>query len=80
VETLETFSQIFDTASAHLFDSWTDKDLYRAIDNPERPGDEAEIAEYVEELKKRQAERERLAQRSAEIRKQHNIPEPTDPS
>jgi hypothetical protein len=69
-------SEVFDTASNHLFDSWTDKDLYRAIDNPEHPGDGAEIAEYVSELQKRVVERARLALRSAEIRRQHNIPDP----
>lgn len=65
--------QNFDTLSAHLFDSWTDADLYRAIDAPEHPGDEAEIAEYVEELKKRKAAREALAVRSSELREKYQI-------
>lgn len=71
------FNQVFDTASAHIFESWTDKDLYRAIDAPEHPepgeAHDNEIAEYVAELQKRVVERARLAARSAEIRRQYGI-------
>lgn len=50
----------FDTASAHQYDSWTDADLHRAIEHPEHEGTAfaaAEIAEYVEELRSRNAAR-----------------------
>jgi hypothetical protein len=71
------YSQVFDTRSNHLFESWTDADLYRAIDAPENgePGErqDEEIAEYVEELKKRKAAREALAARSAELREKYQI-------
>jgi hypothetical protein len=69
--------QTFDTISAHQYDSWKDADLYRAIDAPEYPAGhpkhEAEIAEYVQELKNRKAEAERLAARSAELREKYQI-------
>lgn len=74
--TLQNCPATYDTASNHVFDSWTDKDLYRAIDapeHPEGPARDAEILEYVEELKKRKAEAERLAARSAELREKYQI-------
>ena len=72
-----SFQQIFDTLSNHVFGSWTDVDLYRAIDNPEiktpGPAQDAEIAEYVEELRKRQGYREREANRREELREKYRL-------
>ncbi len=77
-ELAEMFApQNFDTADAHVYDSWTDNDLYRAIDSPENAEDgerrEAEIAEYVAELKTRKAAREAQAAREAELRSKYQI-------
>lgn len=73
----EAMAMVFDTLSNHLFDSWTDRDLYRAIDAPEypegHPKHEAEVLEYVDELKKRKAAREALAARSSELREKYQI-------
>ncbi len=65
----ETMAMVFDTLTAHQYDSWKDADLYRAIDNPEHktgPAREAEIAEYVGELIRRRDVR--AAQESLEQR------------
>ena len=61
--------------SGSKFDQWgwTDADLYRAIDHPEHPGDAAEIAEYVEELKSRAAKRDAQTSREAELRSKYKI-------
>lgn len=67
----------FDTRSNHLFDSWKDADLYRAIDLPENgepgPAQEREIEEYVEELKRRHALRAAEAARRAELDRKYGI-------
>lgn len=60
----------FDTASAHQYDSWKDGDLYRAIETPENPPGpkrDAEIAEYVHELRLREERRAEDARRRAAI-------------
>lgn len=68
----------FDTASAHQFDSWTDNDLYRAIENPEiqepGPARDAELTEYVEELRRRAAARAADAQRRHDLNVKYGIP------
>lgn len=82
VETFESvmaaMSQNFDTPGAHLFDSWKDADLYRAIDLPENgePGEaqDREIAEYIEELKRRAATRAAEAQRRYDLNCKYGIP------
>lgn len=64
-------------ASLGPFASWTDSDLYRAIELPEikDPGSaqEAEIAEYVEELRKRKAVRQADAEREEALRSKYRI-------
>lgn len=72
-----SFAQVFDTASNHVFESWTDADLFRAIDTPENgePGEaqDREIAEYVAELQKRRDDRIAQAAREDELRAKYQI-------
>lgn len=73
-----SFAAVMAVASQQsLFAHWTDADLYRAIDLPENgePGEaqEREIAQYVEELRKRSTLRELQAQREAELREKYRL-------
>jgi hypothetical protein len=77
-ELAEMFAPVnHDTATAHLYTSWTDADLYRAIQTPENAEDgerrEVEIAEYVAELKSRAAKRAAQTVREAELREKYQI-------
>jgi hypothetical protein len=60
-----------------LFEHWTDKDLYRAIENPEHAeADEAqerEIEEYVTELKARAAGAQADSEREARLRAKYSL-------
>jgi hypothetical protein len=55
-------------SSRQDYSSWTDDDLYRAID-----ADPDCAAEYVEELKERKAAREAQAARNDELRAKYQI-------
>lgn len=65
-----------DTASAHLYESWTDADLYRAIASPEHPegaARDAEIAEYVAEIGYRIAGRAALLALEERVNRTYGI-------
>ncbi len=69
-------SKSYDTASAHQYDSWRDADLYRAIANPEHPegpARDAEVAEYVAELKRRGEARAAQDELEQRLRSQYRI-------
>lgn len=67
----------FARAQKSPFAHWTDKDLFRAIDNPEitEPGDarEAEIQEYVDELRRRDEVRKAEMVRENELREKYRL-------
>ncbi len=67
----------YDTASNHIFDSWKDADLFRAIDAPENgePGEaqDREVQEYVDELKRRGEARAAQAAREEHLRAKYQI-------
>lgn len=68
------FAAAFDTATMHQFESWKDADLYRAIDTePEGPGQDAAIAEYVEELRARAAARARQEELETMLKARYNL-------
>jgi hypothetical protein len=74
VEVARGYAAAFDTAAMHQFESWTDADLYRAIDaEPEGPGQAEAIAEYVEELRARAAARARQAELEAMLQARYSL-------
>lgn len=64
-------------ATRQTYESWTDRDLFRAIEMPEitEPGlaRDAEIAEYVQELQLRKDARESESATEARLREKYQI-------
>ena len=68
------FEGAFRAASMGNFSSWTDADLYRAIaSEPEGPGQEQAIEEYVAELKAREAKNANLADLVERLREKYRL-------
>lgn len=68
------FEDAYRAASMGNFSSWTDGDLYRAIETePEGPGHGPAVAEYVGELRRRDAERAEAAAREARLRAKYQL-------
>lgn len=68
------FASAWDSATMHIFHSWTDGDLYRAIaGEPAGPGQGAAILEYVAELKRRREATAKQADLEAALNLEHGL-------